>query len=187
MSRRAIALAALAAALIAPAAVGAQETAAAPQRPLTFGIAAGVTFPTGDAGDLYDWGFHLAGAVSGRPGMSPVGLRGELMWHRLTGGSVDAGEFGSVDVPDVNVIAGIGNAEIGLGGSSWRPYLIGGLGIYRLSAEDVDAETKFGFNVGVGFQRVLAGFDAFGELRLHSIQTEGESTNLIPISIGFRF
>ena len=185
MTRRAIALAAFAAALLAPAVAAAQDPAA-DARPLRFGLAAGVTFPTGDAGDLYDWGFHLNGLVSGRPRMSPVGIRGELMWHRLTGAEIES-TLGSVDVPDASVLAGVVNAEIGMGSSGWRPYLIGGLGMYRFSAEDVDSSTDFGFNIGIGFERMLAGFDAFGELRLHSVQTEGDATNLIPISFGFKF
>lgn len=186
MTRRAIALAALATSLVAvPAVLHAQDAAAAP-RAIRFGLAAGATFPTGDAGDLYDWGFHLAGSGTYKAPLVPVGFRGEVMWHRLTGAEFESG-FGTVDVPDANVIAGIVNAELGLGGTGAKPYLIGGLGVYRISAEDVDSSTDFGFNIGAGVGLMLAGFDAFAELRYHSIQSEGDAVTIIPISFGVRF
>ena len=184
MTRRAIALAALVAGLAA-APAHAQDAAAAP-RAIRFGLAAGATFPTGDAGDLYDWGFHVAGSGTYRAPLVPVGFRGEVMWHRLTGAEFESG-LGTVDVPDANVVAGIVNAELGLGGTGARPYVIGGLGVYRISAEDVDASTDFGFNIGAGVGLMLAGFDAFAELRYHSIQSDGEAVNIIPISFGVRF
>jgi opacity protein-like surface antigen len=181
MSRRVIALAAIAAALVsAPVALEAQS-------PVKFGLAAGATFPTGDAADFVDWGYHVAGHIGVKPMASPVGFRGEVMWNRLTGKEFDAGELGTIDGPDVDVLAGIVNAELGLGGVAARPYLIGGLGMYRFSAEDVDSETDFGFNIGVGVDFALSGFNAFGEVRYHSIQTEGDATNIIPISFGIRF
>ena len=184
MTRRAIALAALAAALVtAPAALHAQDAA---PRAIRWGLAAGATIPTGDAGDLYDWGFHVAGSGTYKAPLVPLGFRGEVMWHRLTGAEFESG-LGTVDVPDANVIAGIVNAELGLGGTGAKPYLIGGLGVYRLSAEDVDASTDFGFNIGAGVGIQLAGFDAFAELRYHSIQSDGDAVNIIPISFGLRF
>jgi hypothetical protein len=181
MSRRAIALAALAAALVtAPAALHAQS-------PLRFGLAAGATVPVGTFGDEVDWGVHVTGSVTGKPALSPVGIRGEVMWNRLTGKEFDTG-LGTIQGDDVDVLAGIVNAEIGMTGVDMRPYLIGGLGAYRLSGEgEDDAVTKFGFNVGAGIDFALAGFSAFTEVRFHSIQTEGEARNIVPITFGIRF
>lgn len=180
MSRRAIALAALAAAIVtAPAALHAQS-------PVRFGLAAGATFPTGDAADIVDWGYHVSGSVTGKPAMSPVGIRGEVMWNRLTGKDFDTG-LGTINGGDVDILAGIVNAEIGMSGVGVKPYFIGGLGMYRFSAEDSDSETKFGFNVGAGIDFGLAGFSAFTEARFHSIQTEGNATNIIPVTFGIRF
>lgn len=182
MSRRVIALAALAAALVtAPAALEAQS-------PLRFGIAAGATFPTGDAGDLYDWGYHISGLVSGRPAASPVGLRGELMFHSLQGQSFEDDILGRIDADDARIIAGIVNAEIGMSGTGARPYFVGGLGFYNLDfGEGTDSQNKFGFNVGGGLEFMLSGLSTFAEIRFHSIQTEGDALNVIPISFGIKF
>ena len=183
MSHRAIALAALAAALVtAPAAVHAQQS------PVRFGLAAGATFPTGDYGDAFEWGYHLGASITGKPMLSPVGIRGEVMWNSLNAkDDVDA---------KLNVLAGIVNAEIGMSGVSARPYFIGGLGVYRVDIDSdaldavlgpSEAETKFGFNVGAGIDFPLAGFSAFTEARFHSIQTEGGATNIVPLTFGLRF
>lgn len=179
MSRRAIALAALAAAVVtAPAAVQAQGA-------VQFGIAAGATFPTGDAGNSYDWGYHVAGSITGRPMGSPVGIRGEVMYHQLTG--KDDAVFGKLD--NANVIGGLVNAEVALGGVGVKPYLIGGLGWYRLDfGQGLDSQNKFGFNVGAGLDFGLAGFSAFTEARYHSVQTDGGTNmNIVPVTFGLRF
>lgn len=182
MSRRAIALAALAAAVVtAPAAAHAQS-------PLRFGLAAGATFPTGDYGDAFESGYHVSGSVTGKPMLSPIGVRGEVMWNSMEAGNdVDA---------TLNVLAGTLNAEIGLSGVGVRPYLIGGIGLYRVNVDSDaldnilgpgEAETKFGFNVGAGLDFGLAGFSAFAEARFHSAQTDGGATTFVPLSFGVRF
>ena len=182
MSRRAIALAALAAAIVtAPAAVEAQS-------PVKFGLAAGATFPVGDLGDVSEWGYHVSGNITGKPMMSPVGFRGEVMWNRLTGKDFDTA-LGTVQGDDIDVLAGIVNAEIGMSGIGVKPYLIGGVGMYRFSsaAENSDSETKFGFNIGAGLDFGLAGFSAFTEARFHSVQTDAFTSNFVPVTFGIRF
>ena len=181
MTRRAIALAALTAALVSAPAV------AHAQSPVRFGLAAGATIPTGTFGDEVDWGYNVTGSITGKPMLSPVGIRGEVMWNRLTGKEFETA-FGTLQGDDVDVIAGIVNAEIGTTGTEVRPYVIGGLGVYRLSGEgDNDGVTKFGFNLGGGIDFGLAGFSAFAEARFHSIQTEGDARNIVPITFGIRF
>ena len=176
MSRRAIALAALAAALVvAPAAVEAQS-------PVRFGLAAGATFPQGDIADGLDWGYHVAGSVTGRPMNSPFGVRGEVMWH-----SMKANDESLFEGEDLNILGLLVNAEIGMSGVGVKPYFIGGLGYYRSTFGDFDAENDFGFNLGAGIDFALAGFSAFTEVRWHSIQTEGDASNFIPLTFGLRF
>lgn len=176
MSRRVIALAAIATALVsAPVALEAQS-------PVRFGLAAGATLPQGDVGDAFGTGYHVSGLIGFKPATSPVGFRGEVMFHSF-GGKEEVG----LDGENLNMLAGLVNAELGFGGTTARPYLIGGLGMYRSTLADFDAETDFGFNIGGGVDFALAGFSTFAEVRFHSIQTEGDATNVIPISFGIRF
>ena len=78
--------------------------------------------------------------------------------------------------------------------SNTRPYIIGGLGLYKLKATasyqgiDIsDSQTKFGINVGGGVTFHLSGFDTFIEARFHSAFTDESNTNFIPLSFGFKF
>ena len=90
----------------------------------------------------------------------------------------------------------VGNGVIPFGdpASTARPYAIGGVGVYRLkfsgefgSIDISDTQTKFGINIGGGFQFNLSGFDTFVEARFHSVFTEVDNTNFIPLSFGFKF
>lgn len=183
MSRRALALAALATALVtAPAALHAQM-------PVKFGLAAGATLPTGDAKDGYDWGYHLGAQLAVKPPLSPLGVRAEVMLHTLKGKEINDPIVGTFTPDDPRIIAGIVNAEVGLGGIGVKPYLIGGIGYYNLNfGEGTDSQNKIGFNAGAGLDFGLAGFSAFAEARYHRIQTDGDSKlSVIPISFGLRF
>jgi hypothetical protein len=68
-------------------------------------------------------------------------------------------------------------------------YLIGGLGLYNMGSDisGSSSTTKFGFNVGAGFNIPLTGFGTFIEARLHYITTEGSATMLVPINFGVKF
>jgi len=77
---------------------------------------------------------------------------------------------------------------------SIRPYVIGGMGVYRVKAsasfEGVDvsqSDTKFGLNAGGGLSFHLSGFETFVETRFNSIFTEGSKTNFMPFTFGFKF
>jgi opacity protein-like surface antigen len=52
---------------------------------------------------------------------------------------------------------------------------------------DSDSRTKFGVNAGVGLRFQLPGFTTFVEARWHSIFTDGENVQMLPISVGITF
>lgn len=173
--------------LLSASAVMAQGTMSASGRPLRLGGALGATLPIGDFGDAADVGFHI-GALGefSRPSW-PFTFRGEVTYHRNGLQDLDANESILSFVP--NIVFPFGDEA-----ATARPYVIAGLGLYRVSrkidvaGEEVsDSETKIGFNAGGGFNFNLSGFDTFIEARFHSAQTSGSSTNFIPISFGFKF
>ena len=155
-------------------------------RPVQFGLGAGITVPTGDAGDILDNGYHFQGMLGFKAPMFPVGLRLDVMYH-----TADV-----TDVEDVklNALAGTLNAQFEMGGMMASPYFTAGLGVYNLKIDfegvdddfDVD-ETKAGLNAGAGIKFNLAGFGTFLEARYHHILTEDEATTLIPITFGIMF
>jgi len=168
-------------------------------RPFKLGGQLGASVPMGDFGDGADLGFHVGGLIEYKPASLPVSLRGELTYHR--NGLKD--DFFASEDPDFSGIEGnfsqidfVGNALLPLGdaASTARPYLIGGLGLYRLKAsaefQDVDisdTQTKFGLNFGAGLTFNLSGFETFVETRFHSVFADESNMNFIPLSFGFKF
>jgi len=184
-------------ALLIASTVSAQGTAGATGRPFKLGGSLGASVPMGDFSDIADLGFHLGGLIEYKPGASPVNLRGEITYSRngLKEGFFEEipGLDGDGDVSMINVI---GNTLFSFGdaASTARPYVIAGLGVYRMKfAEEVagfdvsDTQTKFGLNVGAGFTFNLSGFETFVEGRFHSVFADGSNLNFVPLSFGFRF
>jgi opacity protein-like surface antigen len=186
-------------ALLFAATAQAQGASGSSGRPFKLGGALGATIPLGDFSDGADLGFHLGGLIEYKPQAVPVNLRGEITYHR---NGLKNDFFASED-PTFNHIDGhfsmlnfVGNVVIPFGDakSSAQPYAIGGVGIYRMKASaefggvDIStSSTKFGLNVGGGFNFNLSGFETFVEARFHSVFTEGSNTSFIPLSFGFKF
>jgi len=189
-------LAAVAATMLVAVPVQAQMTAS--ERPIRFGAMTGVSLPIGDFGDVANTGWHLTGFGEYRMDNFPATLRGELGYHSFGGTRVSAGPFSSE--ASYSMIPITVSAIYVLPSETQRRFhLMGGLGLYRTSA-DVDytdedgsfsfsnSSTDFGINIGGGINFPLGErIDAVAEARFHSIFTDGNSSNMIPISIGLRF
>jgi hypothetical protein len=50
-----------------------------------------------------------------------------------------------------------------------------------------NTQTKFGLNAGAGLRFQLTGFSTFIEARWHTIFTEGNNSQMVPISVGITF
>jgi hypothetical protein len=170
--------------LLAAASLGAQATEQPSGRPVTIGGALGATLPTGDFGEFADVGYHLGGLVEYSQATWPFTLRAEATYHRNGLSDVDGNASILSFVP--NIVIPFGDAA-----ATARPYIIGGVGLYRakIDADELgsDTETKIGFNVGGGFRFPLSGFTTFVEARFHTVRTSDNSTNFIPLSFGFTF
>ena len=167
-------------------------------RPFKLGGTLGATVPIGDFSDGADVGYHLGGLIEYKPQSVPFNLRGEITYNR---NGLKTGYFsglpGAANIDgNVSMINFVGNAVIPFGdaAATARPYIIGGLGVYRLKFSGdlagfdlTTTTTKFGINVGGGFTFNLSGFETFVEARFHSVFTENSNTNFIPLSFGFRF
>ena len=167
---------------VAALALAFMATTAEAQKPISFGIAAGASMPMGDFGDAVGTGWNAGAVLAINAPTMPVGFRVDASYN----------SFGINDIDEsINILGVNGNVTWGLpmAAAPISPYLIGGVGMYRLdtSVSGIDAETEFGFNVGVGTKFALSGFGTFIELRYHSAQTEGEATNYLPITFGIMF
>jgi hypothetical protein len=156
-----------------------------------FSVGGGLTLPLGDFGDAANTGWHGLAAVSFVPNNFPVGIQIDGMYQRF--GLDDGGFFG--DDANFRLIQGTANAVYKFQTSEEtkiRPYLIGGVGLYngKVGGDNIigdpESETDFGINGGAGFDFAAGSVSLFVEGRFHNIFTEGESTNLIPITVGIR-
>ena len=191
---------ALTATLAAP--VAAQDMASA--RAFSVGVRGGVSIPVGaladdgEDGGNASTGFNVGAFLGFTPAALPVGLRVEVGYDRF---GIDAGVLapGVEFDGDWSIISGTVNAIVAVptqGGV--RPYLIGGVGAYNVTAsveaseggESIafsDDQTKIGVNGGAGLRFALGTLATFVEARYHAVFLEGDRASYIPISFGVEF
>jgi len=148
------------------------------------GFGAGVSIPTGDFGDSFGTGWlgQVVAGITGPTGVIGGRVNGTFMRH----------SHDTVDDASVRLLGVMGDLVFspGTGEAKLRPYLLGGLG-YQNAKSEVgsleESESEFAYNFGAGVNIAVGRAKLFIEGRWLSIQTEGESTNLIPLSVGLRF
>jgi hypothetical protein len=155
------------------------------QMPVEFGVGAGLSIPTGSTSNGLKTGWHGLALVRFKPASTPVGFQIDGSYNHL---GFDGG--GGKD----KIIAGTANAVYEFATSAesqFHPYLIAGGGIYNIKDEpDFGtslSSTKFGINVGAGFDFKSSGIGFFVEGRFHDVLVSGPDFHYIPITAGVRF
>ena len=178
-------LAVLAGSTLASKAASAQEQSSTSTQ---FSLGGGLDMPLGDFDDGFKTGWHGLAAVTFTPASWPVGIQIDGNYSRFPD-----------DTPldqNLQMIYGTGNLVYRFQTSpesTFRPYLIGGGGVYNLKAtgndvpDGIDSSTKFGLNAGAGFDIKAGSASLFAEARFHNVFTEGSNTNFLPITAGIRF
>jgi len=155
------------------------------QTPVRFGLAGGASIPSGSSSDGLKTGWNGTALVQFMPATSPVGFQVDGSYNQM---KFDGGG-GKEQVIDgtANVVYEFKTSPE----SKFRPYLIGGGGVYNLKAKpDVGpspSTTKFGINAGAGFNFGAASTSLFVEGRFHNVFVTGSDFHFIPINIGVRF
>ena len=144
-------------------------------------FAAGATMPIGSTGDGVDAGYHATIGVGIKPPLAPIGGRLEGMFNENA--------FKGASDAKMRMMAVIANGTFA---AAPQAYIIGGLGMYNSKCAGscgllTASNTDFGFNIGGGLNIPLTGLGVFVEARLHIINTETESTKLLPITVGIKF
>jgi hypothetical protein len=163
-----------------------------------FALGGGVGIPLGDFDDEAKVGWHGLAAVSFVPEGWPVGIQvdGSYQQFSLDDAAVPAG-FSDLKT---RLIMGTANLVFKFKTSeesTFRPYLIGGGGVYNSKVTGQDdpgdilggGNTDFGLNAGAGFDFKAGGAGLFIEGRFHNVFTDGPGSDLrfIPITVGIRF
>jgi opacity protein-like surface antigen len=151
-----------------------------------FTLGAGVAVPLGDFDDVVKIGWQGMAGVSFSPRSLPVGIHVDGTFSQF-------GDESPLDIKSqliygtVNAVYRFESSEA----SSFRPYLIGGGGIYNSKETGSDAlsgsTTKFGVNAGAGVDFNVGGAGLFVEGRFHDIFVEGPNLQFFPINVGIRF
>jgi opacity protein-like surface antigen len=154
----------------------------AQQRPISIGLAGGVSLPQGDLADGVNTGWHALGTIALSTLMQPLGLRLDVAYNRFEFSDVDGNQ--SVGSATLNA-----TYRLPMTNSPMSPYLISGLGAYRTECSlpaGCDAATKFGWNVGLG-TKLFVGFRSFIEARYHRTKRADTHVNYFPLTLGVMF
>jgi hypothetical protein len=148
-----------------------------------FGIGGGLGIPVGDFGDLAKTGW-LGQAIGGFTTRGGVfGARADVSFGQNSM-KLAAGKLQLVGL-NTDVVLTPGHRP-----ANFHPYFLAGVGVYNakpISGAAGSSQTKLALNTGVGVQFHLGHrTDLYVEGRLLSIRTQA-STNLIPLTVGFRW
>ena len=159
------------------------------QRPISIGVAGGVSVPEGDLADGARTGWHALGTIALSTLMQPLGLRLDAAYNR----------FAFTD--EVQAAIGDGNQTVGsatlnvtyrlpMTNSPLSPYLISGLGAYRTECSvgpGCDATTRYGWNAGLGTKLYVLGVRSFLEARYHRTDRGDSDVHYAPVTFGLMF
>ncbi|HEY9515330.1 MAG TPA: outer membrane beta-barrel protein [Gemmatimonadaceae bacterium] len=154
-------------------------------KPVSFGIAGGLSVPTGDYDELLKSGYNLSALLQFQGPLWPVAIRVE-------------GQYQALDVKDeigdgnTKTIGGLANLLYYIPTQGIvKPYVTGGVGFFHVTGEaegvDIDPENKFAYDFGAGVEFRLTGMSTFVEANWQSIQTEDVALRTIPIRVGIKF
>ena len=171
--------------------------AAAPARAqaqVAFGVAGGVTVPSGNLNDRQNLGYNGLATVQLAVPLFPLQFRADLQYNSFGGKNWTNAFNQAVGKADTRVISGTLNGVLALLPGPIKPYLIGGIGYYDTEITGNDNTRKLGYNYGAGVKFGLTRTSIFIEGRMHQIKDAvvnvgggRTSAKFIPITVGIMF
>lgn len=161
-------------------ALGASPAAA--QR-ASLSIGGGGVKPSGDYASFDNTGWQLMGAVEVGLPHAPIGVRIDGMYGQTThqGGSLFSGST-KLSGGTANVVYRVGAPMIPI-----HPYVLAGVGYYRVDLGAGATESKPAFGGGAGLTVGVGPMKVFGEARYLTVRTSGNPLNFFPVSVGLTF
>jgi hypothetical protein len=160
------------------------------QRPISIGIAGGVSVPVGDLRDGVGTGWHALGTLALSTLMQPLGLRLDIAYNHFAFTDemeTTLGEDGSQTVGSATLNA---TYRLPMTNSPLSPYLITGLGAYRTECSvgpGCGTTTRYGWNIGLGTKLYVLGFRSFLEARYHRTDRGDSDVHFFPVTFGVMF
>lgn len=162
------------------------------QKSYALGISGGVAIPAGNFGDSVSTGYAVTGFIAlGVPDL-PVGVRFDGVFNKFKGRGFPGVGGAGRQIDDVRVMGVLGSLIYSFSGTTAKPYLITGGGIYNLKADVQGAKSQndFGFNAGFGATFGVRSVAGFIEARYHGVsrdQANGGNVQFVPITLGIMF
>lgn len=165
--------------------------AALGQRTYALGVGGGAVIPVGKLGDTQSMGYNGIVVLAIGVAELPFGLRIDGIYNNLLNNDRLV-PGGSLIPYDLRVLGALGNLIFAFSGTSAKPYVLAGGGLYAVRPDTAGAKSKnhLGFNAGVGATFAVGPFAAFIESRYHTISRTAENGGVIqfvPITIGLLF
>ena len=164
-----------------------------------YGISAGVSAPRGELAEESSTGFNVNGMFNAVLPSSPIGFRAEAGFNQF---SLKGTTIGTTRIANLT-----GNLVVSTPGlTSLHPYLIGGVGAYRVNYSSGNkgilypqtaagvvgrngTDDRLGFNVGVGASLAFGRLGGLIEARYVSLDRARAhpSAPFVPVSVGILF
>jgi len=160
------------------------------QRPISIGVAGGVSLPRENLRDGTNTGWHALGTLALSAPMQPIGLRLDVAYNRFALDDRLQAALGGSGYRAVGSATLNATYRMPTTNSPLSPYLITGLGAYRTDCSlgpDCDAATRFGWNAGLGTKLYALRLRSFLEARYHRTTRAGSHVSYFPLTFGVMF
>jgi len=168
------------------------SSAAFGQKTYAVALGGGAAIPVGKLSDSQKTGYNAIAALAiGVPEL-PLGVRFDAVYNDLMRrADVVPKQGSSASTSDFRVMGVLANLVFAFPGTSAKPYMIVGGGLYNSKVEPGGkSQNNFGFNAGLGATFGFGPFATFLESRYHTISrsaTKGGVFQFVPITFGVMF
>jgi opacity protein-like surface antigen len=159
------------------------------QKTYALGVGGGASIPVAKLSDSQRTGYNGIIVLAVGVAELPIGIRLDGIYNSFV---FRTAPVGSPSGSDLRVLGALGNLIYAFSGTSAKPYLIVGGGVYN-TKRDIPGEksdNNFGFNAGLGATFAVGPFATFLESRYHSISRNADKGGVIqfvPITFGLLF
>jgi hypothetical protein len=163
------------------------------QKTFALGVGGGTAIPAGKLSNAQNTGYNAVVVLAIGTADLPIGIRIDGIYNNFPHPSLPPVAFaglGSVaSSSNLRIMGVLGNIIYTFPGSSAKPYVVVGGGLYNLKADAAGAKSanNFGFNAGLGATFGLGPITAFLESRYNTIsraEARGGVVQFIPVTLG---
>jgi opacity protein-like surface antigen len=163
-------------------------SAAFAQKSYTIALGGGAAIPVGKLADVQKTGVSGLAALAIGVADLPLGVRFDGIYNNLPADT----QSGTTVNSDFRVMGVLANLIFAFSGTTAKPYIIVGGGLYNSKADSTGAKShnNFGFNAGLGATFGVGPLAIFLESRYHSVsrnEANGGVFQFVPITAGLMF